>query len=153
MRALALALCVIAAGCTADLALGDPEVSAVCLDDATLVFGGGADRATIDLGPLDLEAPEDRRVTLASATMTASSGVSDLGFAERVQVLLLDTDDGDLALADAAVSGGVVELDGDPGVDLGAYLRAGASRIEVAIAGQMPSGRWAAVVDLCFDVD
>lgn len=153
MRGLSVIVALVAAACAPDLELGDPQVSAVCVDDAPLAFGGGDDRAVIDLGPLDLDAPEGRRVTLASATMTAAAGVGDLGFADHVHVALLDTDAGDVTLADAVVSGGVVELDGDPAVDLGAHLRGGADRIEIAIDGDMPADRWTAALDLCFEID
>lgn len=152
MRAVIIIVALAATGCTADLQLGDPQVNGVCLDGAQLQFDGGADRAVIDLGPLDLAAPEDRRVTLESATMTAAAGVGDLGFADSVSVVLPDTDQGAVTLADAVVSDGVVQVDGDPSIDLGAYLRAGADRIEITIAGQMPADRWTATVDLCFDV-
>ncbi len=153
MRVVILFVALAATACTADLQLGDPQVNGVCLNDAQLQFDGGANHASIDLGPLDLAAPEGQRVTLASATVTATTGVGDLGFADHVHVALIDADGGDVTLADATVSAGVLELAGDPAVDLGAYLRAGADRIEVTITGDMPAGQWTASVDVCFDVD
>lgn len=153
MRTLRVIVALVAPACAPDLELGDPRVSAVCVDDAPLAFGGGDDRAIIDLGPFELDAPGGRRVTLAAATMTAAAGVGDLGFADHVHVALLDTDQGDVTLADSMVSGAVVELDGDPAVELGAHLRAGADHIEIAIAGDMPADRWTAALDLCFEID
>lgn len=153
MRTVAVIAALLASGCMADLELGAPEVSAVCLNDAPLAFAGGDERAIIDLEPLDLEAPEGWWVTLDSATMTAVTGVGDLGFADHVRVVLLDTAEGDVVLADAVVSGGVIELDGDPTLELGAYLRTGADRIEIAVEGEMPPDRWTAEVDICFEID
>lgn len=159
MRLLAaIALCAVT-GCISDPEIGDPHVEAVCIYDAHLSFRGsrtGATDSNLDLGGLDVDLglASGRRVTLDSATLTAADGIADLGFAERVRVRVIPTDQEPLAISETSVAAGArdVFLAGNPDIDLAGYI-VDDSDVGIEVTGDTPASQWSATLDLCFDIE
>ena len=158
---LLLALCLTAplAGCISEPDVSGPDVSAVCVDGVPLLFrpddGDTSSRVAVDDLDLDLDLSPTARVTMRSLTVSAGLGIEDFGFADYLRVDLLPSGRDPVTLAEMniASSGGTLEILGDPRVDLSPMLREGGVEVELAIAGDVPGGGWAALIDMCFDVD
>lgn len=160
----AVAVAGLASGCVPEFDDVEGEVTRVCVLGIVMPFAGESGDAAVtryDLSEADID--EDKlaghTVTLDSVVLEAGLGIDDFGFADRIQVDLVDLDrqtDGLQArLVDLDRVGPVnpIHTRGATGDDLSGYIADSSTGLEMALYGDVPATPWTATLDVCLAVD
>jgi hypothetical protein len=104
------------------------------------------------------ELADGAAVTLASLTLAPGPGITDFGFAERVEIDLAAEDTPSLRLVEVEEVTGIIDIEpaGDSTAtgapDLRPYLDSANPALHVTFLGQVPATPWSVTLDACLDV-
>jgi hypothetical protein len=164
MRALLVGFVLAAtAGCLPGPEDFTTHVSEICVHALVPFEGDTGQGVTTEVSLADAvrgidELADGASITLASLTLEPGPGITDFGFAERVEIDLTAAGEPALRLVEAEDLAGTVTAGpaDDPAAagatDLRPYLDSAAPALAVTFVGQVPASPWSVSLDACLDV-